>query len=135
MASELTNLGDVQGETVCTGVEAEGLKCPPRGTVQWVGGPRAAVLALSPNSEVATSTCHVTQPRRSIQTRQTRPPPKKNKVSFTPGKPFFPYEQLLAVQPPASCTLLPEPYQPLMTSPMVGAPQLACPFRAWGRLG
>jgi 5'-3' exoribonuclease 1 len=41
-------------------------------------------------------------------------------VSFTPGKPFLPYEQLLAVQPPASCTLLPEAYHYLMTSPTVG---------------
>lgn len=40
-------------------------------------------------------------------------------VAFTPGKPFLPYEQLLAVQPPASCTLLPEPYQHLMTSQQV----------------
>jgi hypothetical protein len=40
-------------------------------------------------------------------------------VSFTPGKPFLPYEQLLAVQPPASCTLLPECYHYLMTSPNV----------------
>ncbi|KIY96312.1 5'-3' exoribonuclease 1 [Monoraphidium neglectum] len=39
------------------------------------------------------------------------------RVSFTPGKPFYPYEQLLAVQPASSCTLLPEPYQYLMTSP------------------
>lgn len=38
-------------------------------------------------------------------------------VSFTPGKPFLPYEQLLAVQPSSSCNLLPAPYQPLMTSP------------------
>ena len=36
-------------------------------------------------------------------------------VSFTPGRPFFPYEQLMAVQPASSCKLLPEPYRHLMT--------------------
>lgn len=36
-------------------------------------------------------------------------------VSFTPGRPFLPYEQLMAVQPASSCKLLPEPYRHLMT--------------------
>lgn len=38
-------------------------------------------------------------------------------VQFTPGTPFAPYEQLLAVQPSSSCRLLPEPYRWLMTDP------------------
>lgn len=33
------------------------------------------------------------------------------RISFTHGEPFLPYEQLLAVQPAASCQLLPGPYQ------------------------
>lgn len=36
-------------------------------------------------------------------------------VAFTPGRPFLPYEQLMAVQPSSSCKLLPEPYRHLMT--------------------
>ena len=36
-------------------------------------------------------------------------------VSFTPGRPFLPYEQLMAVQPASSCKLLPEPFRHLMT--------------------
>lgn len=52
--------------------------------------------------------------REQHATQHTQPA-----VSFTPGKPFFPYEQLLAVQPASSCKLLPEPYQHLMTSPTV----------------
>jgi len=36
-------------------------------------------------------------------------------VKFSPGKPFLPYEQLMAVQPSSSCKLLPEPYRHLMT--------------------
>ena len=38
-------------------------------------------------------------------------------VTFTPGEPFHPFEQLLAVQPSSSCRLLPEPYRWLMTDP------------------
>ncbi|KAL4425618.1 hypothetical protein ABPG75_009634 [Micractinium tetrahymenae] len=38
-------------------------------------------------------------------------------VSFSLGKPFLPYEQLLAVQPSSSHRLLPAPYQQLMCSP------------------
>lgn len=33
------------------------------------------------------------------------------RVSFEPGVPFRPFQQLLAVLPAASCKLLPEPYQ------------------------
>ena len=33
------------------------------------------------------------------------------RVSFAPGMPFRPFQQLLAVLPAASCKLLPEPYQ------------------------
>jgi len=36
-------------------------------------------------------------------------------VKFTPGRPFLPFEQLMAVQPASSCKLLPEPYRHLMT--------------------
>ena len=36
-------------------------------------------------------------------------------VTFNPGRPFLPYEQLMAVQPASSCKLLPEPYRHLMT--------------------
>lgn len=38
-------------------------------------------------------------------------------VNFSLGKPFLPYEQLLAVQPSSSHRLLPAPYQQLMCSP------------------
>jgi hypothetical protein len=38
-------------------------------------------------------------------------------VEFSLGKPFLPYEQLLAVQPSSSHRLLPPPYQRLMTDP------------------
>ncbi|KAI3438723.1 hypothetical protein D9Q98_001143 [Chlorella vulgaris] len=38
-------------------------------------------------------------------------------VEFSLGKPFLPYEQLLAVQPASSFRLLPAPYQPLMQDP------------------
>ena len=38
-------------------------------------------------------------------------------ASFDYGIPFRPFEQLLAVQPPASATLLPEPFRWLMTAP------------------
>lgn len=38
-------------------------------------------------------------------------------VSFTRGRPFRPYEQLLAVMPPASSTLLPPAFRWLMTDP------------------
>ncbi|KAL4438007.1 hypothetical protein ABPG77_004228 [Micractinium sp. CCAP 211/92] len=38
-------------------------------------------------------------------------------VNFSLGKPFLPYEQLLAVQPSSSHRLLPAPYQHLMCSP------------------
>lgn len=43
-------------------------------------------------------------------------------VHFTYGSPFLPFEQLLAVLPSASATLLPEPYRYLMmdtASPIV----------------
>ncbi|KFM26200.1 5'-3' exoribonuclease 1 [Auxenochlorella protothecoides] len=39
------------------------------------------------------------------------------RISFTHGEPFLPYEQLLAVQPAASCQLLPGPYQRFMLDP------------------
>ncbi|KAL6776318.1 XRN1 [Auxenochlorella protothecoides x Auxenochlorella symbiontica] len=39
------------------------------------------------------------------------------RISFTHGEPFLPYEQLLAVQPAASCQLLPAPYQRFMLDP------------------
>ena len=42
-------------------------------------------------------------------------------ASFDYGIPFRPFEQLLAVQPPASATLLPEPFRWLMTAPPVTA--------------
>lgn len=38
-------------------------------------------------------------------------------VSFSRGRPFKPFEQLLAVLPSASCTLLPPAFQGLMTDP------------------
>jgi 5'-3' exoribonuclease 1 len=38
-------------------------------------------------------------------------------VTFDPGEPFLPYEQLLAVQPGSSSALLPAPYRWLMTEP------------------
>lgn len=33
------------------------------------------------------------------------------RVRFTPGKPFVPFQQLLAVLPAASCRLLPKPFE------------------------
>ena len=33
------------------------------------------------------------------------------RVRFTPGKPFMPFQQLLAVLPAASCGLLPKPFE------------------------
>ncbi|KRZ07649.1 5'-3' exoribonuclease 1 [Trichinella zimbabwensis] len=39
------------------------------------------------------------------------------KITFELGKPFLPFQQLLAVLPPASRNLLPEPYQDLMVNP------------------
>lgn len=33
------------------------------------------------------------------------------RVRFTPGKPFLPFQQLLAVLPAASCRLLPKPFE------------------------
>ena len=36
---------------------------------------------------------------------------------FAEGRPFFPFEQLLAVLPPDSRQALPVPYRSLMTSP------------------
>lgn len=36
-------------------------------------------------------------------------------VNFNRGTPFKPFEQLLAVLPAASATLLPQPFEPLMT--------------------
>lgn len=33
------------------------------------------------------------------------------RVTFTPGKPFLPFQQLLAVLPAASCRLLPKPFE------------------------
>lgn len=38
-------------------------------------------------------------------------------MSFNRGKPFKPFEQLLAVLPAASCSLLPAAFQWLMTDP------------------
>ena len=38
-------------------------------------------------------------------------------VAFDYGRPFRPFEQLLAVQPPQSAALLPEPFRWLMTAP------------------
>jgi len=38
-------------------------------------------------------------------------------VSFSRGRPFKPFEQLLAVLPAASCSLLPPAFQWLMTDP------------------
>ena len=43
-------------------------------------------------------------------------------VTFTQGKPFRPFEQLLGVLPAPSSSLLPAPYKPLMedsTSPII----------------
>ncbi|KRY67924.1 5'-3' exoribonuclease 1, partial [Trichinella pseudospiralis] len=39
------------------------------------------------------------------------------KITFELGKPFLPFQQMLAVLPPASRNLLPEPYQDLMINP------------------
>ena len=41
---------------------------------------------------------------------------KKNRIKFELGRPFLPYQQLLGCLPPASKSLLPLPYQWLMTS-------------------
>jgi 5'-3' exoribonuclease 1 len=41
----------------------------------------------------------------------------KYEIKFTLGKPFSPLQQLLAVLPPRSKTLLPEPHQRIMTDP------------------
>eukprot|EP00882_Tetradesmus_deserticola_P034214 GHRQ01039169.1.p2 GENE.GHRQ01039169.1~~GHRQ01039169.1.p2 ORF type:complete len:110 (-),score=48.64 GHRQ01039169.1:124-453(-) len=38
-------------------------------------------------------------------------------VSFSRGRPFKPFEQLLAVLPSASCSLLPSAFEWLMTDP------------------
>ncbi|KAI8112489.1 hypothetical protein M9434_003812 [Picochlorum sp. BPE23] len=38
-------------------------------------------------------------------------------VKFVAGRPFLPFEQLMAVQPASSCNLLPEPYRHLMKDP------------------
>lgn len=43
------------------------------------------------------------------------PSPPHPAVSFKRGKPFTPFEQLLAVLPSASAAHLPEPFRPLMT--------------------
>ena len=38
-------------------------------------------------------------------------------ASFTLGRPFLPFQQLLGVLPPLSSALLPPPYRTLMTNP------------------
>jgi hypothetical protein len=97
MAQDMRQLGHIDGERVrlCARVCASARS-------------QAGSAAVQPSH---TCTRH---PHTHLQHTHATPPPA---VSFTRGRPFRPFEQLLAVLPSASASLLAPAYQWLMTQP------------------